>query len=147
MSPTENADTQSATLHAAREAIQVSTVYGRQSNRRQRQQQALPSLERLAQTNTRYQKQLDDVRQGLRNLDDEVNSLLRQYTGLVDTLAASPERFERIREKLSAMDLPPAGQIAREYLIKHVEDKTRGSDDASNWRASLDESYASTTLW
>jgi erythromycin esterase-like protein len=89
-------------------------------NRRLRQQDAVPSLERLAQMNTRYQKQLDDVLQGLESLDRETASLLRQYAALVDKLAQHPERFERIKPALAALDLPEAGKVARQHLIEHV---------------------------
>ena len=134
-------------MSTAREAIQVSTVYGRQTYRRLRQQEALPSLERLAKTNTRYQQQLDDVLQGLQHLDKETASLLRQYTDLVDKLAESPDRFERIKERLAAMDLTEAGRLARQHLIDHVEARERGAADTGEWEASLDRSYSVRDLW
>src|SRR3954447_5243057 len=54
----------------------------RYSYRRHRQQEAIPRLERLARTNTSYQKQLEDVRLGLQRLDGEIESLLKQYYSL-----------------------------------------------------------------
>jgi serine/threonine protein kinase len=134
-------------LSTAREAIQVSTVYGRQTYRQLRQQEALPSLERLAKTNTRYQKQLDDVLQGLQHLDKETDSLLHQYADLVDKLAKSPDRFERIKERLAAIDLNEAGRLARQHLIDHVEARERGAADTREWEASLDRSYSVKDLW
>ncbi|HYI70364.1 MAG TPA: serine/threonine-protein kinase [Skermanella sp.] len=136
-----------ATMSTAREAIQVSTVYGRQTYRRLRQQEALPSLERLAKTNTRYQQQLDDVLQGIQHLDKETDSLLRQYTDLVDKLARSPSRFEGIKQRLATMDLTEAGRLARQHLIDHVEAKERGTSDTHEWEASLDRSYSVRDLW
>jgi serine/threonine protein kinase len=134
-------------LHIAREALQLSAVYGRQSYRRHRQQEAIPSLERLARTNTSYQKQLEDVRLGLQRLDGEIESLLKQYYSLVDELAKRPESFARAKQKLLETDMPPAGELARQFLINHVEDRQRGTADVAVWRTKLDEAYSSTTLW
>jgi len=136
-----------AALSTAREAIQVSTVYGRQSYRRTRQKEALPSLEHLAQIDTRYQKQLADVQRGLQNLDQDKVSLLHQYVGLIDQLVEHPDRFDRIKNKLFALDLPEVGKLARQQLIQHVEARERGPLDATALRDSLDRAYVSQDLW
>jgi hypothetical protein len=142
-----NAAASEAELSAAREAIQVSTVYGRENFRRLRQHEALPSLERLAKLNTRYQSQLDNVVQGIGTLERETASLLQQYSGLVDRLASRPDEFERIKQELFALELSDAGKVAREHLIAHVEARAHGPINAAELRASLDRSYASRDLW
>ncbi len=136
-----------ASFNAARAALHVSTLYGRERHRRMRHEQALPALERLAQSNVRYQKQLEDVREGIHRLDKEIDAHLREYLSLVGTLAADPERFGRIKPKLLALELPDAGKVARRHLVGHVEGAPRAGAAATPGWASLAASYTSAALW
>jgi len=140
----QQADVQFTT---AREAIRVSTDYGRQRFKRSRLQDAIPSAERLAKANTRYQKQLDDIHQDLNSLDNLTESLLQQYHALVNELAKFPDRFEQIKGALSALELPEAGKLARQQLIEHVEARARGPINTAVLQTSLNHSYAASELW
>jgi serine/threonine protein kinase len=136
-----------AEASTAREAIRVSTQYGRQHYNHAKKEAALPSAERLARLGTRYQTQLDAIHQSLDDLDRQTGDLFRQYTSLVDQLAQHPDEFERIRPELTALNLSEPEKLARQHLIEQVEASEHGPIDTALLQTSLDRSYGAAELW